>query len=254
VGHSSWPTPVLANNTSSTGIVNFGSLSWSQVGGGNVNGPFGAGSGLIVGPGAAFGLTDATPGGGGSASYGIESWVSRYTEVGNYSGSFGTYLSIGGSLPVVGSSAVAALQTEVSFLNPGGQVNNYVLAPLILAVGNGVGSLTFVAIGGPSGHSAGILYNSLTTGFVGLATDNYSALIPSGTQITVTSTITFYADPASIDSIAPNISLFPGLDPIPGLVFVGSATVPEPSGAVLGGIATAVLSLASWLRWRRIHS
>jgi hypothetical protein len=169
--------------------------------------------------------------------------------VGNYTGSFGTYLSIGGSVPIIGSSAVAGLQNEVSFLNPNGVVNNYVLAPLILAVGHiGNGGYTFVAIGGPTGTSADILYNSLNTSFVGLATDNDSAVIPNGTQITVTSTLTFYADPASIDLIAPDISLFPGLDPLPGIDFMG--TVPEPGSMVLGVSAMVMLSAAGWARRR----
>lgn len=242
--------PVVANNIYSTGIQNFGALYASEAGGGNGNGPFGAGNGAILGPGANFALTDATPGGGGSASYGIESWVSNYTMNGNYNGTFGTYLSVGGSLPVLGSSAVAAAQTEVIF-NPGAGQTEYVLAPLILAAGNGAnGAFTYVAIGGPSGTSAGMLYNPLTTGFYGLATDNYSAVIPNGTSIQVITTITFYADPASIDMIAPDINLFPGIDPIPGIVFSGFAA-PEPNTMVLGGTSVVALWFISRLRARR---
>ena len=60
--------------------------------------PFGTGSAAIYGPAATFALTDATPGGGGTASYGIETWNSSYTQTTAYNGTFGTFLSIGGNV------------------------------------------------------------------------------------------------------------------------------------------------------------
>jgi hypothetical protein len=242
--------PVIANNTTSVGPFNFATLSASQVGGGNANGPFGAGSGTIFGQAVSFALTDATPGGGGSASYGIESWTSSFTEVGHYVGTFGTYLSIGGNLPIVGSSAVAALQTEVSF-TLSANTTNYVLAPIILTMGRTAGGFTFVAIGGTGAPAGGgAAYTYLGGNYSMLGVDNYAANILNGTTIHVTSTLTFYADPASVDSITPSSSLISQIDGgLPGISFGGSA-VPEPSSMVMGSTALAVLSVVGWMRRR----
>ena len=91
--------------------------------------------------------------------------------------------------------------------------------------------------------------NSLTGAFGGLAIDSYAANFAAGSQISVTSTLTFYADPASIDSFTPDLSLIPGAS-LPGEVLF-EASVPEPSTAVLGGTALLVLSAFGWLQARR---
>ena len=85
--------------------------------------------------------------------------------------------------------------------------------------------------------------------FPALAIDSYAASIAAGSHISVTSTLTFYADPASIDTIAPDLSLIPG-GSLPGELFFGTS-VPEPSTAVMGGSALVILSTFGWLRRRR---
>lgn len=121
--------PVVANNVASVGPAAYGPgafqfLNWTGGVAPLSSTPFGSGSATIYGPGASFALADATPGGGGTASYGIESWTSHYTQTTAYLGTFGTYLSIGGNIGLVNSDVVTALQTEVT-------VNNvpYVFAP-----------------------------------------------------------------------------------------------------------------------------
>jgi hypothetical protein len=50
--------------------------------------------------------------------------------------------------------------------------------------------------------------------------------------------------------IAPDINLFPGIDPLPGLILSGFA-VPEPKTLVLGGTSAIALRLLSGRRVRR---
>ena len=100
-----------------------------------------------------------------------------------------------------------------------------------------------------SASGANIVVNGLTGAFSGLAIDSYAADLAAGSLISVTSTLTFYADPASIDTFAPELNLLPGVS-LPGEVLFGSS-VPEPSTAVMGGTALLVLSAFGWLRRRR---
>jgi hypothetical protein len=241
--------PVISNNVASIGPAAFGPgtnqfLNWT----GGVSGdgsPFGTGAATIYGPSATFALTDATPGGGGTASYGIETWNSYYTQTTAYHGTFGTYLSIGGNIAIPGSSAVAALQTEV-YVTSGGVTTPYVFTPLILAIGNTGGtSYTYVY---DSASGAKLRYNALTGAFSGLAIDSYAANFAAGSTIKVTSTLTFYADPASISVTAPDLSLLPGSS-LPGESF-GAASVPEPGSIVTGSTALIVLSVLGWARRR----
>ncbi|MGP0064779.1 MAG: hypothetical protein ACLQGP_14420 [Isosphaeraceae bacterium] len=246
--------PVIGNNVAGVGPAAYGPgvyqyLNWT----GGVSGDgstFGTGAATIYGPSAGFGLTDSTPGGHGTASYGIETWNSYYTQTTAYNGTFGTYLSIGGNVGIVNSSAVAAVQTEVFVTPHGGATTEYVFAPLILAIGNlGGGNYTYVALSDANAASgAAIVVNPLTGAFSGLAIDNYAAIFSANTSIKVTSTLTFYADPASIDSISPDLSLLPGLS-LPGESFGGSG-VPEPGTMISGGTALVVLSVLGWLRRR----
>jgi hypothetical protein len=244
----------LGNNVAITpdrsyGPGSFQFLNWV---GGNAplsGAPFGAGRGAIFGPLATFGLTDSALSGGGTESYGFETWTSHYVQTTNYNGTFGTFLSMGGFLPFVGSTAIAGVQSEVTFTK-GGASTTYVLAPEVLAIGNtGGGTFTFVALGGGPFGGAGVAFNPLTGGFSALSIDSYSAKILAGTSISITSTLAFYADPASISSISPDLSLTPGLS-LPGLV-LGGVSVPEPSTAVMGSTALIALSFVTWLRRRR---
>ena len=239
--------PVVGNNVASVGTAAYGPgtnqfLNWTGGTAPLSGAPFGSGAAAIYGPAATFALTDATLGGGGTTSYGIETWTSNFVQTTDYVGTFGTYLAIGGSVGIAGSSAIAALQSEVT-------VNGftYVFGAEILAIGNlGGGNFTY-AYNSESG--ANIAVNALTGAFTGLAIDSYAANIAAGSQISVTSTLTFYADPASIDSFTPDLSLIPG-GVLPGEVLFGT-TVPEPSTAVMGGTALFVLSAVGWLRHRR---
>jgi hypothetical protein len=245
--------PVVGNNVASVGPAAYGPgvsqfLNWTGGVAPLSGAPFGTGSAAIYGPAATFALTDATPGGGGTASYGIETWNSYYTQTTAYHGTFGTFLSIGGNVGLANSSAVAALQTEV-YVTSGGVTTPYAFAPLILAIGNvGGGLYSYVALSQANALSgAAVIVNPLTGGFSGLAIDNYAANFAAGSTIKVTSTLTFYADPASIDVITPDLSLLPGLS-LPGESFGGS--VPEPGSVVMGGTAMLALSLLGWMRRR----
>jgi MYXO-CTERM domain-containing protein len=100
-----------------------------------------------------------------------------------------------------------------------------------------------------SASGANIPVDALTGAFSGLAIDSYAANIAAGSHISVTSTLTFYADPASIDTFAPDLDLIPG-GSLPGEILFGTS-VPEPSTAPLGGTALVVLSAFGWLRRRR---
>jgi hypothetical protein len=242
--------PVVGNNVASVGPAAFGpgTSEFLTYAGGTAplsGAPFGVGTAAIYGPYATFALTDATPGGGGTASYGIETWNSSYTQTTAYNGTFGTYLSIGGNIHIPGSSVVAALQSEV-YVTSGGVTTPYVFAPLILALGNTGGASYSYVYNSASGAS--IRYNAATGAFTGLAIDSYAASFLAGTTIDVTSTLTFYADPASIDVTAPDLSLIPGAS-LPGESF-GSASVPEPSSMITAGTSLVVLSLLGWLRRR----
>jgi hypothetical protein len=209
-------SPVVANNISQVGVAALPLASF-QIGGGNAAGAFGAGSTVITGPRVGFQLSDSGPG-GGSASYSISSWTSNYVvTAGGFAGNLGTFLSIGGSLPAVGSAGVASLVSDY-YLNGAfvGQTTPLVLA----AAGNG----NFQALGG---NGAAIRFVGNT--YRGLAIDLVPAALGVGNTITVLSTLTEYADPASIDSFAPDLSLLPG-DSLPDFAFsdVGGG-VPEPA-------------------------
>ena len=112
-------SPVVGNNVASVGSAGYGPgttqfLDWTGGIAPASGAPFGSGAATIYGPAATFALTDATLGGGGSASYGIETWTSNFVQTTPYVGTFGTYLAIGGNVGIVGSSAIAALQSEVT--------------------------------------------------------------------------------------------------------------------------------------------
>ena len=237
--------PVLANNIASYAYPALPGTAF-QVGGGNVNGSFGTGDVVITGPGVYFDGTDPVPG-GGSASYEIASWNADYTDAAGSAGNFGNYLSIGGVLPAVGSAAAVSLVTEVTSLNPASPFFGGIDLPALILADAQVspGVYSWVALGG---SGAAILTNGIDSSFVGLAVNSIPVVIPAGDAFTVTTTLTAYADPASIDSILPDMSLFPELQ-LPGIV-VGSS-VPEPSSFVLAAIAAIGMFGAAKLRRRK---
>jgi hypothetical protein len=228
--------PVVAANIAQTGIQPLGLYSF-KIGGGNGNGPFGAGQTLVTGPRVGFTLRDAAPG-GGSASYSITSWTTNYLiTAGGFAGDLGTYLSIGGRLPAV-NSAVATSLVSNYYLN-GVYVGQ--TTPLILAAaGNG----NFQALGG---NGAGLVFGGGGT-FRGLAIDNVLSALAAGNTIKVVSTLTAYADPASLDAIAPDISLIQGAT-LPTSISDVSGGVPEPASWALMLIGVGAMGVS--LRRRR---
>lgn len=226
--------PVIANNISQFGVAGL-PLGSFQISGGNGNGPFGAATSVITGPRVAFAMRDAGQPGLGSLSYSISSWTTNFLVTrGGFRGNLGTYLSVGGFLPAVQSADAVSL------------VSNYYLngvyvggtTPLILAAaGNG----NFQALGG---SGAAVLFTGAGK-WRGLAIDNVAASLAAGAKVTVVSTITEFADPASIDSIVPDLSLLPGVS-LPDFVIADSSgAVPEPaSWAVMllgfGAIGAAI--------------
>jgi len=240
--------PVVGNNIASyAGLLPGGAV---QIGGGNLNGAFGTGAISITGPKIAFGLTDPIPG-GGSASYEIGSWNATFTDAAGSVGNYGTYLSIGGSLPGVGSAAAVSLITEVTSANPASPFFGGVALPeLVLADSQTApGVYSWVALGGVGGLSAAIITDPLTSTFRGLAINSFAVAIPAGDVFTVTSTLTAYADPASIDAILPDETLLDLIGPLPDIVV--SSGVPEPSSILLTVIATGVLGFVRFGRRMR---
>jgi hypothetical protein len=232
--------PVIGNNIAETPVNVALPLLSFQIGGVNANGLFGAGATAISGPSIGFGLTDSGPG-GGSASYMISSWTSNYT-VGaqGFNGTLGSFLGIGGAFPDT-SDAVAASLVSTYTIGNNAAVN---AAPLILAAaGNG----NFVA---DAGTGAALVFGPGDATYQGLAIDNFGAFnLDAGTNITVVTTVTAYADPASIDSFVFDPQLDASLlsdtgTALPGYVLSSdSAIAPTPEPATLGLVASGILGV-----------
>ena len=90
----------------------------------------------------------------------------------------------------------------------------------LAAAGNG----NFQAIGG---NGAALAFGAGGS-YRGLAIDNVLGALPAGDTLKVVSTLTAYADPASIDSIAPDLSLIPGAV-LPTSISDVAGDVPEPT-------------------------
>jgi hypothetical protein len=242
--------PVIANNIVSSPYVGLPMfLNW--VGGGNINGPFGSGSATILGPVVGYGISDPVAG-SGSASYGIAHWEATFTDAAGSPG-FGSWLSIAGNLPAVGSAGVVALRSHITSVNNtfgSPFIGGYDMPELVLALSrNGPLLYSYVALGGPLGLNAAMLVDAPTGNFRGLAINNIAAAIPAGEIFKVESTLTFYADPAYFDAyFNPDQALIDATGttlPTDALV----STVPEPGSAVLLGLG--VLAVISPLRRRR---
>lgn len=243
--------PSVANNI---GAGAQGPLPGSllQIGGFNAFGNFGVGSATVAETSINFSLQDSNPPGSGAASYGIASTIVDFdAPVGGYVGTYGTYLAIAGAVPFSGNTAVAALRTRFTSNDPTSPFFGGVeMPPLVLAlsrVSPGVtfADYSFVALGGAAGTNAVMVFNSVTGAYSGLAINNLGVInIPDGTSFTATSTLTFYADPATIGLSTD----FGDLIAATGTTLPAFVAIPEPSAyaAVLG---LAVLALA--LRRRR---
>ena len=236
--------PVVANNIAQAGpgATPFNS---AQVGGGNVNGAFGAGSAAVSGPGIGFSLSDTAPG-GGSASYMITSWNSNFTvDAAGFAGTLGAFLAIQGHNNAPADSSVASLVTYWS-LNGGG----FVRIPDLILAANGFGpgnGQQDVALGG---SGAAILSNGLGD-FRGLAIDNLGFFnLAPGATISVRSTLTAYADPSSFDDI---FEIDPGLldaagGNLPNFAFA-EAAAPEPGTLIFA--AAGLLGLVTFRKYSK---
>jgi hypothetical protein len=233
--------PVVANNIAQTGIAGLPLFSF-QIGGGNGFGSFGRAETLISGPQVGFAMRDAGHPGLGSLSYSISSWTSNFAVgAGGFTGNLGTYLSVGGRLPTSVSADAVSLVSNY-------YINNVLVGettPLILAAaGNG----NFQALGG---SFEGLVFGGGGT-WSGLAIDNLPVNLPAGDTVKVVSTLTEFADPASIDSIVPDLSLFPdAVLPDFSIADVGGG-VPEPAAWAL--MLVGLSALGGALRGQRRRS
>jgi hypothetical protein len=240
--------PIVANNINSSGLVG---LPWYQfqIGGGNVNGAFGAGEVLLTGTNVGFNLQDPVAG-SGSASYAVASSISSFVNPVAYNGPFGTFLAIKGTLPAVNAAGVAAIRTHITSANPaspffGGGLG-IDLPQLVLANGRLAGNLyTFVALGGTG--AAMLVDNAALGTFRGLAINNLNFNIPAGDAFTAVSTLTVYADPMSMEMIDPtaldNADLVAAAGGgLPSTTVLGYTAVPEPSSWLLASSAVALLA------------
>jgi hypothetical protein len=208
--------PTVPNNILQTGIVGVPFYSF-QVGGGNGNGPFGAGQTLVSGVRTAFALSDAAL--CCSASYIVSSWTSNLLVTpGGWAGDLGTFLSIAGSLPAP-TSAVAVSLISHYYIN---DVYQGTTTPLILAMArNG----NFQATGDVG---AAIVMDGFGQ-YRGLAVNSLPSFLPvAGNVVKVVSTLTAIADPSSVSASTPDLSLLPGVT-LPTALAQVSGAVPEPA-------------------------
>jgi hypothetical protein len=258
-------SPVVANNIYGVGPVAL-PVGLTDTGGGNGSGAFGSGSAYNGGNFATFALSDSGPG-GGSASYMIVSGSTTYTVVGApvaAGTTYGAYLAIGGSVPVIGNTDVASLRvhdsdTDDVFGAGGTDLPQEVLAISRNGAGAGIGNYNIVTIAGAGGGNAGlILDNGVTGAFRALAVDNETlgAPLPVGDVISVEWTMTVFSDPASFDSIDATLQtdLLNLTGPLPALAVtdVSGANVatPEPGMPVLMASGLAAI----WLYRRESHT
>lgn len=241
--------PSVGNNILSG--LNIVPMMGVQLGGGNVNGPFGSGNISITGPNVSFGISDVVAG-NGSASYGIGTWDATFKTGVLGVNNFGAFLSIAGNLPALNSAGVASLQIHL-FDTAGTFGGGVDLAPMVLANslvgfdGFGVPIYSFVALGG---SGAAMLADAFGN-YRGLSIDNLGAL-PAGDTVSAKVTLTIYADPSS----------FSAYDPISDLDLIsatgttlptsGITAVPEPTTRMLSGIGVFAALLFSRFRRSRV--
>jgi hypothetical protein len=250
-------SPVIANNIFSVGPLATPILG-TQTGGGNGSGSFGSGTGYDGGNSAGFLLADSGPG-GGSASYMIIATNATYTVAGAAIAAgttYGSYIAIGGSVPLVGNADVASLMVHYSdtagvFGAGGTNAPQEVLAISRNGAGATIGNYNIVTIGGAGGGNAALFLDSGVTGaFHAGAVDStvLGAPLPVGDVITVSWTLTAFADPASFDSIDITQDLLNLTGPLPTDLFMQiSSATPEPGTPLL--IGSGVVGL--WLCRRR---
>ena len=232
--------PVAANNIVQVGGPLPGALQ--QWAGFNAFGAFGTGSIALTATQVGFGIVD-TAAGGGSASYGIATWEATFEQLkAPYVGTFGNWLGITGVVSQPGNAAVASLRTYIESANPASPFFGGVdLAPLVLAASNnGAPGMNLVARG-TQALTVGVPALGL---YKGLAINSLNVNIPVGDSFVVKSTLTIYADPASMQSVSPltlgsvfNDAGFAGFV-LPDAIAAGmdsapSQPVPEPSTTLM---------------------
>jgi len=241
--------PVVGNNVFSVGPVGL-PMTWTQVGGASPGGLLGAGAIAITPTTVSFGLVDVNPG-GGTASYGIGTWSANYQQqVAPYIGSIGNWLGIAGNVPFINNAAVASLYTRVSSLALGVIEFKAVLA----ASNNGVAGYNLV---GKASHGAGLTVANLGS-YRGLAVNSLNVMIPVNDVVSVTNTLTIYADPASVEglSLANLMDLmaapeFAGVA-LPDLPLGGSGTaLPVPEPATYATLLAGLFLIGAIARSRR---
>jgi hypothetical protein len=229
--------PVIANNIASYGPLGYPNYSF-QVGGANGKGLFGSAFTLVTPTAIGFTISDSGPA-GGSASYAITSTDNTFvTDAGGFNGTIGGYLGIAGVLPAGGSAIAVSMMTEISVDDGGFQ---YETAMILAMGGNG----NNVAAGDQWAFvntSAGFGGN-----YVAVSIDNWGLfnLAGPGHTIRVVNTITEIADPASIDSIAPDLTFLDdhGLT-LPNLLLESDAAgTPEPGVLLMVGSGLLVVGL-----------
>jgi hypothetical protein len=256
-------SPVIANNIASYG----GALPMYafQNGGGNANGAFGSALMSNFGSQVGLALSDSGPG-GGSASYAIAAGNITYTVAGAAipaGSTYGAYLSMAGSVPLIGNADVEALRVHISdtagvFGAGGTDLPQLVLAISRNGAGAGIGNYNIVTIGGAGGGNAAlILDNGVNGSFRALAVDNQAlgAALPIGDILSISYALTAYADPASFSTFDPTFSndLLNLTGPLPDISLVSTpAAVPEPVS--IGLMAFGVLSVVGFHTSRRLVS
>lgn len=218
-----------------------------NVGGGNFNGPFGAGAATInVDGGVGFALSDTAPA-GGSGSYLIATSITQYVSFGDTIGTIGAGLGIVGQLLTPLSSMAVSLTVHIS--DTAGVFNGVVSPPMILAVGGGLNDVV-------SGDFWATFFDGLTGEFAGLAFDTTPILnIPDGDILTVSTTLTAIGDPSLISSLSltdPSLSAL--FDQSGGTLadFLVSQTLIAPPVPAPASALALTLFIAGAARRRRI--
>ncbi len=239
-------SPTVINNTASTGF-GFLPVGLWRVGGGNGNGNFGSGAAINNGTSVGVALVDDNAG-GGTASYMVASTIGTYTDAaGTAAGNtYGASIAMSGGVPAIGNAAVLAARVHLSSVTVGSPFFNGVDLPdMVLAIsrnalGNTLASYNVVG----HGSAWAVLLTDGNNGLFKALSVSSAALavaIPAGDTITVTATLTAYADPASIDTMIPDNDLWTAAGASAPTITFLDTVVPEPGAFVSMSMASLIL-------------